>query len=171
LLPVTFVNNQLYNVSTGRKVFEPGSDSINAPAEKVERTIAPKSTVQETTVLRQSLRTDIIDRTFITNVETRRVAGATVQPQLVHRARIDNTTESLRARLYTQPAPRTFVNPPATSAPERSQPHEQEPARAARAATPVIQPVQPQLDMNRLSDEVYRHIQRKLRVERERRGL
>jgi hypothetical protein len=44
--------------------------------------------------------------------------------------------------------------------------HQAAVAPPARPAAP-----QPPLDIARLSDDVYRHIQRKIRIDRERRGL
>ena len=81
-------------------------------------------------------------------------------------------TETTRAsfvppqqRPYWQPAARDFVTTP--SHPVENQPAPQEPqSLPQRASVP-----QPALDIGQLSEEVYRHIQRKLRIERERRGL
>jgi hypothetical protein len=43
--------------------------------------------------------------------------------------------------------------------------------RRPAPAPPSIAPAAPPIDIAKLSDEVYRHIQRTLRIERERRGL
>lgn len=73
-----------------------------------------------------------------------------------------------RSNLYPLPAPRSFAAPAAASMAE--QPRVSEP-RPAPAAADRAQTAQPQLDIARLSEDVYRHIQRKIRIDRERRGL
>ena len=71
-------------------------------------------------------------------------------------------------RLYALPAWRNFVSAPANS--QNKAPSSQEKASPAPQFSNVPPPPPP-LDIGRLSEEVYRHIQRKIRVERERRGL
>lgn len=73
---------------------------------------------------------------------------------------------SVRSRLFAQSALLNLASPAAGSA--RSEPQGQTSVPPAPA---VVQPSQPTLDIGRLSDEVYRHIQKKVRVERERRGM
>jgi hypothetical protein len=73
------------------------------------------------------------------------------------------------APLYTQPVARNFVTQPA-----RDETGSQSQVRTMPSASPqtnISTQQQPPLDIGRLTDEVYRHIQRKIRVERERRGL
>ena len=72
-----------------------------------------------------------------------------------------------RRHLFPVPAARSLVRQ--TPIPEQDTPasvHQSAPVQPARVAAPA-----PQLDIARLSDEVYRHIQRKVRIDRERRGL
>jgi hypothetical protein len=83
------------------------------------------------------------------------------------------TTESTRRtlapvqeRLYRQPAARDFASPAAHAAEKQSELLEPPSSLPQRPSMP-----QPALDIGQLSEEVYRHIQRKLRIERERRGL
>ena len=72
----------------------------------------------------------------------------------------------LDQRLYRQPASRDFASPAAHADEKQSAQPEPQSSRPQRPAIP-----QPSLDIGQLSEEVYRHIQRKLRIERERRGL
>lgn len=72
------------------------------------------------------------------------------------------------SRSYALPALRDFLSEPPRR--ENKSPNSQElPSPAPQHAS--VPPPQPPLDIGRLSEEVYRHIQRKIRVERERRGL
>jgi len=68
-----------------------------------------------------------------------------------------------RAPLYADVVARKLASPPppvtAPVSPVRAQP-------AAAAAPPA-----PALDVAKLSEDVYRHIERRVRIERERRGL
>jgi hypothetical protein len=77
--------------------------------------------------------------------------------------------EEMRSRLYAQPVPRSFANHPTNATVEHEQLRVQRPVEPA--APTRVQASQLQLDVGRLSDEVYRHIERKIRIERERRGL
>lgn len=72
----------------------------------------------------------------------------------------------LEQRLYRQPASRDFASAPAHADEKQSVPQESQSSLPQRPAVP-----QPSIDIGQLSEEVYRHIQRKLRIERERRGL
>ena len=94
--------------------------------------------------------------------------GAAVHRRFVHRAQTDEDNKmSSRSKLYSQPAWLNFANDATATSNERVRPQEQAPP--SRPPT-TVQPAQPQFDIGRLSEEVYRHIQRKVRVERERRG-
>jgi hypothetical protein len=73
-----------------------------------------------------------------------------------------------RPTRYTQPPPLAFANPALLPSAKSSVP--QEPPLQSPPTRTIETPSQ-QLDIPRLSEEVYRHIQRKIRVERERRGL
>jgi hypothetical protein len=72
------------------------------------------------------------------------------------------------AALYTQPVARNFVTQPAHDETGSQSQVRTVPSASPQTSTPTQQP---SLDIGRLTDEVYRHIQRKIRVERERRGL
>lgn len=73
-----------------------------------------------------------------------------------------------RAPLYAQPVARSFALPPAATT-----------APAAPSSAPAVElrpppqrdVVQPAIDLGQLSEDVYQYIQRKVRIERERRGL
>ena len=167
---VTSINNRFQPVSLARNVFAPRGHSA---VHKVQLTAAAGNAHEtKTTGVRRSLRHDTVERASRTTIETKSVSSLNVQSQLVHRTGTDySRPQPARSRLYTQPAPLTFANQtPAVSA-ARTQSNEQQSPAPARTPAPVVQPVQQQLDMDRLSDEVYRHIQRKIRIERERRGL
>ena len=89
----------------------------------------------------------------------------TVRPRDTRAA---SAAESIRVPLYTQPVARAFASqptpaaaPPPTPAIQRAEPPS--PVRA--------QQMQPQIDIGRLTEDVYQHMQRKIRIERERRGL
>jgi len=164
---VTSINNRFHAVSLARNVFAPRGHSA---VQKVQLT-APAGNAHEpkATVVRRSLRHDTVERAART---TKSVSSLNVQSQLVHRTQTDDSRpQPARSRLYTQPAPLTFANQTPAASAARTQSNEQQSPAPARTPPPVVQPVQQQLDMDRLSDEVYRHIQRKIRIERERRGL
>jgi hypothetical protein len=65
---------------------------------------------------------------------------------------------------HETPAPRVLHRP----AEERS--HQDVQTDQPSAPAPMRPPIPPTIDVARLSDEVYRHIQRRVRIERERRG-
>jgi hypothetical protein len=81
---------------------------------------------------------------------------------------IANRSLEARRHLFPVPAARSFARQ--TPIPEKdtagASVHQGAPAQPARVTAPG-----PPLDLARLSDEVYRHIQRKVRIDRERRGL
>ena len=78
------------------------------------------------------------------------------------------SAEDARAPLYSQPVARSFaLAPAATAAPAAPTPV---PTSALRPPPPR-EVVQPAIDVERLSEDVYRHMQRKIRIERERRGF
>ena len=64
--------------------------------------------------------------------------------------------------------PREFLSAPAHRESKEPSSAQQTSPVTQRAAVP---PPQPPVDLGRLSEEVYRHIQKKIRIERERRGL
>jgi hypothetical protein len=170
---VTSINNRFRTVSLARNVFAPRGHSAVSLSKKVQP-MAPAGNAHEskTTVVRRSLRHDTVERASRTTVETKSVSSLNVQSQLVHGTQTDDSRpRPARSRLYTQPAPLTFANQTPAASAARTQSNEQQSPAPARTPPPVVQPVQQQLDMDRLSDEVYRHIQRKIRIERERRGL
>jgi len=73
----------------------------------------------------------------------------------------------LRSRLFPESAWLNLASLPASAPAAKSESRETSPPRPPD----VVQPAQQQLDIARLSDEVYQHIQRKIRIERERRGM
>jgi hypothetical protein len=81
----------------------------------------------------------------------------------------DEVTHRMAARTaYEQPAQRTLLN----QAPDRSSAPTPARSEGPGPTAPNRPPAaQPPLDISRLSDEVYRHIQRRVRIERERRGV
>jgi|GEM_PF-2090409 len=114
-----------------------------------------------------------ISRSFHRNVDMTPRVSVSGQSQLIHAERAvgagQNSLPDVRSRLFAQSASLNLASPPAAGAAARSsEPQEQTSISRLPA---VVQPAQPQLDLGRLSDEVYRHIQKKIRVERERRGL
>jgi hypothetical protein len=74
----------------------------------------------------------------------------------------------MRLSLYAQPVGRSFANHPAATTVQQAPTPEQ---RSASPSPAHVQALQPQIDLGRLSEDVYQHIQRKIRIERERRGL
>jgi hypothetical protein len=94
-------------------------------------------------------------------------------PQRAQRERVNKRTSQegrlAPAALYTQPVARNFVTQPAHDETGSQSQVRTVPSASPQTITPTQQ--QPSLDIGRLTDEVYRHIQRKIRVERERRGL
>jgi hypothetical protein len=72
-----------------------------------------------------------------------------------------------RSSLYALPVARSFSNPPVATTAQTAPPPEPRPAPPMSRT----QAVQPQIDVARLSEDVYQHIQRRMRIERERRGL
>jgi hypothetical protein len=75
---------------------------------------------------------------------------------------------AMPSQAFVVPAARNLARPPVASPAEPA--HTQE-KRSAPVPAERTQPAQPQFDVAKLSDEVYRHIQRKIRIDRERRGL
>jgi hypothetical protein len=76
-------------------------------------------------------------------------------------------TLAARAHLYATPASRSLAHQSAAPA----EPPRVPDPRPAPGAADREQAPQPPLDIARLSDDVYRHIQKKIRIDRERRGL
>ena len=82
----------------------------------------------------------------------------------VRRGDTSRPAEGLRQPLYAQPAARNLSSATAPVAPQMA-------PEIRPAAPPQVQAVQPPFDLQRLSEDVYQHIQRRIRIERERRGL
>jgi hypothetical protein len=94
------------------------------------------------------------------------------QLQFIHPAQAEGSGQSSlqgsRSRLFAKSAWLNLASQPASG--PAAQPAAQ--GQTSLPPPPVVVPAsQPQLDIGRLSDEVYRHIQRKIRIERERRGI
>ena len=136
--------------------------------------ISPSATSQQSqgsAAIRQvSSQRSEVARNLNNNVERSQV-HASAPSQLIHRETTDaHSSNSLggdKSRLYATSAWLNFANPTPANSNERIRPQEQ--STLTRPPT-TVQTVQPKLDIGRLSEEVYRHIQRKIRVERERRG-
>jgi hypothetical protein len=113
-----------------------------------------------------------ISRSLQRNVDMTPRLSVSVQSQFIQPERAvwagQNSLPGVRSRLFAQSASLNLASPPAAGSAARSEPQEQTSISRLPA---VVQPAQPQLDIGRLSDEVYRHIQKKIRVERERRGM
>jgi len=70
--------------------------------------------------------------------------------------------------LYVRPVTRSLAIPPAGPSSHDAPPE----PRAAQALPPEIRiPTPPPIDLERLTEDVYHHLQRRMRIERERRGL
>ena len=72
-----------------------------------------------------------------------------------------------RSTLYAQPASRSLAVAPAGA---QAPPASPEP-RSMQAPPPPVPSPPPPIDVGQLSEDVYQHIQRRIRIERERRGL
>lgn len=72
-----------------------------------------------------------------------------------------------RSTLYAQPASRSLAVAPVAA---QAQPAPPEP-RSTPVPAPPVQMLPPPIDVGQLSEDVYQHIQRRIRIERERRGL
>jgi hypothetical protein len=70
-------------------------------------------------------------------------------------------------RLFARAVTRDFAMPPAAAVP-LSAPVVERPSATVPSMAP---PSHPPIDLGRLSEDVYQYIQRKARIERERRGL
>lgn len=166
------VKSRLHTSFINREVFVPVVGRIAQPKQTVEmaRAVGESSHRASEAAAVRYLRRNRIPRALNAKVGTGGDFGAAV-PLRVHRSPTDadgnKSLDSGRSRLYVQSAWLNFANQTAPSSTERVQPLEQSTPSRPPAS---VQPVQPQLDIGRLSEEVYRHIQRKIRVERERRG-
>jgi hypothetical protein len=165
------VKNRLLTSFINREVFVPMVGRMAQPKQTVEmaRAVGESSHRASETAAVRHLRRDRILPALNATVEKAGDFGGAV-PLRVHRSPTDadwKKSYSGGSRLYAQSAWLNLANPPAFSAAQQPQPQEQlSPPRPPAS----VQASQPQFDMGRLSEEVYRHIQRKIRVERERRG-
>jgi hypothetical protein len=96
------------------------------------------------------------------SAEFQPVLRATLPPR-----RVQQRGEGTRPSLYAQAVPRSFQNHHQVGAHRMPEP-DQRAAVPPRRQAPTTSP---QIDLGRLSEDVYQHIQRKIRIERERRGL
>ena len=99
------------------------------------------------------------------HAEGRAARMSDLAPQAILRRSVREANDASRAPLYSQAASRNFANPPAPGATQQA------PVRNEQRTVAVSSPSAPALDIAQLSDDVYRHIERRLRIERERRGL
>jgi hypothetical protein len=148
---------------------------ISGPAERRQRifprTTSPLPFEAAATVPHVNSRGEELTHVFRLKTEVLPRAIVALKSPLLHPAQSDGEGQDLlkraRTRLYEQSAWLNLAQPAAGSAGQLPTP---EPPAAVRPPTSV-RPLQPQLDIGRLSEEVYRHIQRKIRIERERRGM
>ena len=147
------------------------SDLTEFHSRRVEHDVLQHTTVFRTQHANSETPISLLHSTVGTQRALLQQRGQATLPDLVFPERVNNrTTQEGRlapAALYTQPVARNFVTQPAREE-TRSQ-VSTVPSASPQTITPTQQ--QPSLDIGRLTDEVYRHIQRKIRVERERRGL
>ena len=162
--------NRLHSHFSERAVFTPVVFRNFKLPQRVSRSAAEGNSKlgAGVTAARES-GTDGVARTVATSGVTPYMRA--FQLPVVYRApHVDQSKQSHseRSRLYAQSPSLDFVKPTSSRSTERVLPQEQSPSR--HSATGIRQS-QPQIDVSRLSEEVYRHIQRKIRIERERRGL
>lgn len=114
-------------------------------------------------VLQHAPQSDTIARSL------RKTNHAPPMQSLLSEPALTNMRQSplTRSRLFAESAWLDLATQPKSAPAAPSESREVAPPRRAD----VAQPPQQQLDIGRLSDEVYRHIQRKIRIERERRGI
>lgn len=175
LLTDTLLTKRHHSVFAERDVLALPLALVAAQAKRGQRVSAGRtpSLPLETAAVRQGVsQADRVTSALRGNVEAIPDISTLVKSLLVHPAQTgedgQDSLGSARSRLYAQSAWLNLANPLAYSAAEQLQSREQSspaPPRASVLAAP------PPLDMARLSEEVYRHIQRKIRIERERRGL
>lgn len=89
-------------------------------------------------------------------------------PKPQHQELRPSTATTANQPLYAQSVSRTFAAQPQHGDAAQPQTHHQSTPPPVRVSAPAPPPP---LDIARLSDAVYRHIQQKIRVDRERRGL
>ena len=123
----------------------------------------PKLRVMPSVDLVHSLRA----KPGVANDPVRPFAGFAF-PKSQHQELRPSTVTAPNQPLYAQSVSRTFAAQPQHGDAAQVQTHHQPPPPPARVSAPTPPPP---LDIARLSDEVYRHIQQKIRVDRERRGL
>ena len=100
-----------------------------------------------------------MDAASVVNTRLRNIERVTTRTNTVTRAVQPTVAQEA-------PVPRVLHRSAEERSPQQVQSSSDRPAPAA----PVRLPAQPVIDVARLSDEVYRHIQRRVRIERERRG-
>jgi len=120
---------------------------------------------------RDTENTEVAQRNLITTtLHTKPVASLTSTQQtsegVVSRSHASGGGGFSRHNLL--PAPREFLSAPTPRENKELSSTQPAPIVTQRAAVPLPTPP---MDIGRLSEEVYRHIQRKIRIERERRGL
>jgi hypothetical protein len=170
----TFANTVVMNNTLTRAAQQ---KSFTSPLRKFVD--GPPKTIQHEIFLRHALSSELLrnvkvmtatppslksQRTFLAPTNGEGAAS------LVDRAR--STANDFVPRSFPVRAPREFLMTPAAAAAEREDKTQSSQSQTKSEAQRVaVTPTQPVIDVGRLSEEVYRHIQRKIRVERERRGL
>jgi hypothetical protein len=170
------LKNRHYNVFTERNSFATPLAEMGGSAHAGRRIFASgKSPVafEAAAAVRQGILGRTATRGLRRSAELMPRASASATSRFFHPAPTDGEALQrarvhLGSRLFEQSAWLNLANQPAQESAGRAQ----SPEQSAPATPPArVQPLQPPLDISRLSDEVYRHIQRKIRVERERRGM
>jgi hypothetical protein len=169
--------NRLHTFITERNILSTSSvqgGELSYRRQKISAGGAWSSPIDDGAAFQQAiLPGSRITRALRRNVDTMARVSLPVQSQFIHPEQAEWSNQnsllsSVQSRLFAQSASLNLANQPAGGPAARPQLQEQTSAPRPPAA---VQPSQPQLDIGRLSDEVYRHIQRKIRVERERRGM
>ena len=115
-------------------------------------------------ILQEVSQRDRVARLLRRNVQATPMQSLLSQPALTEMQQ----NPLLRSRLFAEAAWLNLASQPTSvAAAAHTDSRETSPPRPPDVAQPPPQ----QLDIGRLSDEVYRHIQRKIRIERERRGM
>ena len=156
-------------VTLGQKHLQHVTHTFNAPHEAVR--LAPEVIAPE--VIRRPKAITVAERNGRTGAHP--AVSAPFHPVLMTAPGSSrrgegrpSVVEGMRSPLYAQPAARSFANHPAVTTAQQAPAPEQ---RSAQSPPAHAQALQPQIDLGRLSEDVYQHIQRKIRIERERRGL
>jgi len=167
--------NRLHTVVAERNILATSSAPIGELAyrrQKLSASGAWSSPIEDAPALQPAiLPGGSVTRALRRNVDVMPHVSVPVQSQFIHPEPAEwywqNSFQGARSRLFADSAWLNLASQPMSVPSAQPQSKETSPPRPPA----VVQPPPPQLDIGRLSDEVYRHIQRKIRIERERRGL